>query len=145
MRISDWSSDVCSSDLLADLRSVAVEHRGAFAHRLAPVDAQPDTLDDRALLALDQDTRGTGEIRFLAPPLARDREAEIGHARRRLLVEIVAVERQPLLQPQRIARAQPDRVDLGSGDQRVGEGLGVLGRKRTLEPALRSEEHPYEL
>src|SRR3546814_17091664 len=74
MRISDWSSDVCSSDLLADLRSVAVEHRGAFAHRLAPVDAQPDTLDDRALPALDQDTRGTGEIRFLEPPLARDRE-----------------------------------------------------------------------
>src|SRR3546814_3775037 len=66
---------------LADLRSVAVEHRGAFAHRLAPVDAQPDTLDDRALLALDQDTRGTGEIRFLAPPLASNRAPPMANDR----------------------------------------------------------------
>src|SRR3546814_17946854 len=33
MRISDWSSDVCSSDLLAvDQRAVAIEHRKPVRH-----------------------------------------------------------------------------------------------------------------
>src|SRR3546814_14091364 len=107
MRISDWSSDVCSSDLLADLRSVAVEHRGAFAHRLAPVDAQPDTLDDRALLALEQDTPGTGEIRFLAPPLARDREAVTGPTRPPLLLALLSVARHPPPPPLRLPYPHP--------------------------------------
>src|SRR3546814_9212652 len=38
MRISDWSSDVCSSDLLDDI-SAAIDHRGIRA------DAQPAQCD----------------------------------------------------------------------------------------------------
>src|SRR3546814_11871412 len=33
MRISDWSSDVCSSDLLAVALAVALESRGPVLHR----------------------------------------------------------------------------------------------------------------
>src|SRR3546814_7896098 len=40
MRISDWSSDVCSSDLLIDLLDRLVEQLGAEADR-----AQPDRDD----------------------------------------------------------------------------------------------------
>src|SRR3546814_15190987 len=69
---------------LAAIRSVAVKHRGAFAHRLAPADAQPATLDDRALIALAQDTRGAWTLCVLAPQLLLDRYVLPGSVRLRL-------------------------------------------------------------
>src|SRR3546814_2594940 len=43
MRISDWSSDVCSSDLVAETEADATDPFGAFAAQ--PVDRRLDILD----------------------------------------------------------------------------------------------------
>ena len=51
-------------------------------------------------------------------------------------VEVVAVERQSRLEPQRIARAEPDRLDPLVGDQRVGQRLDIARRDRNLEAVL---------
>src|SRR3546814_8734189 len=42
MRISDWSSDVCSSDLLHlfGVKGAAIPYLTAFAHRIASIDSQ---------------------------------------------------------------------------------------------------------
>ena len=44
-------------------------------------------------------------------------------------VEVVAVERQAGFEPERVARAQPDRLDPVVGDQRFGECLGIARRR----------------
>src|SRR3546814_10845811 len=73
MRISDWSSDVCSSDLV-----VAVAHEAAFAPRLFPA-----RIAARALGALDRETAlerdavGQQEAEF------RGRDQQLALARQR--------------------------------------------------------------
>src|SRR5438874_13012021 len=51
-------------------------------------------------------------------------------------VDIVAIEAKACLQPQTVARAQPDRQHVTVRKQRFREPFGVLGRNRNLEPVL---------
>src|SRR3546814_1616076 len=60
MRISDWSSDVCSSDLQLDLRVVARE-------QLAPRRRDEGLADAAAVLAADRDVLQVGIARRQAP------------------------------------------------------------------------------
>ena len=65
--------------------------------------------------------------------------AEARLERRGLLVEVVAVERQPRLEAQRVARAQADRLAAGGAgrlEQRVPQRGGVLGVAEDLEAVL---------
>src|SRR3546814_3326374 len=51
MRISDWSSDVCSSDLQSELLERAAKHAcGNAAHRIAVPDVVDLRTDDRGLM-----------------------------------------------------------------------------------------------
>src|SRR3546814_3352562 len=82
MRISDWSSDVCSSDLGDSLDPIRIEPQ-AIEHRVA----QPLVAAARHILAVGGDDRGHGgtqgpcgstqRVRFLGAGLARE---EIGRA-----------------------------------------------------------------
>src|SRR3546814_16437502 len=70
MRISDWSSDVCSSDLLARRRPVG-EDALAVAHRLADRRARrlhlrPDTSDERLRRFAARNVHLVEELRLLA-------------------------------------------------------------------------------
>ena len=77
------------------------------------------------------------------PPSARRRfdkaKAEVGLDRRGVVVEIVAVERQARLEPQRIARAEADRLHLGL----VGEQIGDRRRRRAPGSRFRSRPRRY--
>ena len=55
---------------------------------------------------------------------------------RRGFIDIVPVEAQPRLEPQRIARAEADRFDLGLHQQRFRETGRGIRRHRDLEPVL---------
>src|SRR3546814_3025480 len=80
MRISDWSSDVCSSDLIAEVGHVAVE-----------LEALDEALSG-FLAALDLERRHRAEAPtravLLAPLVpARGREAGVGHRDRKSVRE----------------------------------------------------------
>src|SRR3546814_5060890 len=62
MRISDWSSDVCSSDLLLDRRRDPTAAAALVAHPRDP-DARFDIDDLPGLLVIGQDRRRTAERR----------------------------------------------------------------------------------
>ena len=66
----------------------------------------------------------------------RQSEDEVRLDRRGVVVEIVAVERQARLEPQRIARAEADRLHLGLVGEQVGDRLGRRGGHRNLEAVL---------
>ncbi len=119
----------------ADRRAVRRQHLGALAHRRAPGGANADAQPLRAVRQLLQDAFRAGEVSVLAPRLA-DGEGEVRLDRRGGLVEVVPVERQPGLEPERIARAEPDGLHLGLRQQRAGERLGMLGRDGNLEAVL---------
>ncbi len=59
-----------------------------------------------------------------------------GFDRRGRLVDVVAIEAQPGLEPQAVAGAKPDRQHLAIGQQQFGERLGVRGRDGDLESVL---------
>ena len=69
-------------------------------------------------------------------PIAKVRPAITGVV---VAVEVVAVERQAGLEPQRIARAKPDRLDRSSADQRIGDRLAP----RPPEPKSRTRPRRY--
>src|SRR3546814_18297731 len=73
MRISDWSSDVCSSDLGADVGSLgedaAAEAREDRDQRSAEGE-RDERVDDGAVVTADGETTRTGQI----PEEDRDRE-----------------------------------------------------------------------
>ena len=101
----------------------------ALAHRRAAGRADADALARGPVGEFAQDALGAGEAALRAPPL-RDGEGQVGLDRRRRLVEVVAVERQPGFQPQRIARAEADRLHLRLGEQRARHALRVAWRER---------------
>src|SRR3546814_2176860 len=89
MRISDWSSDVCSSDLALDVRRVEREHtlhtlaEGNLAHGEAGTETLVRTRDAHAFVVLD-----TGAFAFHDPHADAQRVAgaELGNLLR--LVEL---------------------------------------------------------
>src|SRR3546814_14889419 len=76
MRISDWSSDVCSSDLDRDVAAIALVER---AERLAEVG---EHLDDIILVVSDRRSRRIGQVRRIVEiaDIGIDRRPELGGA-----------------------------------------------------------------
>ena len=68
------------------------------------------------------DALGAGKAALGAPALL-DRPGERRLDRIDRLVEFVAVEAEAGLEPQRIARAEPDRRDVGLGQEQAGEAF----------------------
>src|SRR3546814_999216 len=124
MRISDWSSDVCSSDLPGLALVIA------RTHRLRAVE-QPG-----GQLALLFDCLGNARAQHLEQPRHDD------HDRRAHLLDV----RGELLQPLGIIdlRAEPDREMLAAG-MFVSVGERQEREEYLVVPAERSEEHTSEL
>src|SRR3546814_14087854 len=85
MRISDWSSDVCSSDLEMDAwgarsqqRAVAAQQRGFFEREITPV-----TLSDGTVVSKDDGPRDGTTVEKLAelkPVFRPDGQVTAGNA-----------------------------------------------------------------
>src|SRR5205085_599319 len=108
---------------------------GAFARRGAAVRADADAAAMRPLGELTQHRLGAGKTAVFAAPLA-DRPGDTSLDRRRRLVDVVAVEAQPGFEAQRVARAEPDRRDLGLRQQPLGDSDRIAGGERNLEAVL---------
>ena len=87
------------------------------------------------LLQLVLDARVAREPAFAPPPLL-DRPLEPRLDRARRLVDVVAVEAKARLQPQRVARAEADRLHALLRQQQARQLLGLGGRNRNLEAVL---------
>ena len=86
-----------------------------------------------AQLALD--ARGAGEAALGPPPLA-DRPCQPGLDRRRRLVDVVAVEAEAGLEPQRIAGAEADRLCARIAGQPLPKRRRMIGMHSDLEAVL---------
>src|SRR3546814_10186501 len=120
MRISDWSSDVCSSDLAE--RVELVGHRG---------DAPVEALLHLSTLRLDVLEHGLG--RGQRQRMADERAGEIGHAYgwHRIVAKlpVAAVERIHVFA---LARDPADRI-AATTDFAVGAQLGLSSAEHTSE------------
>jgi hypothetical protein len=123
------------------------EQLGSRPHRRAALGQEAHAQARRALLEFHQDAVGAGEAaRAGAAPAAGllDRPAERGLGRAGRLVEVRAVEAEPGLEPQRIARAEADGRDApGRAAPRRGRGHGPRAprsrtRPRRCSPSARS-------
>src|SRR3546814_1898798 len=128
MRISDWSSDVCSSDLLApdqrerhaDLRIIA------FAFQIIAGDGNP-----RGVEAEARERAGLGKGQYVGAAVAPNAKHDAGFGAARLPVPIMRVDQRPVGRP------------FGLHDDRRA-AVGPALRKQP--PAQRrSEEHTSEL
>src|SRR3546814_13822305 len=129
MRISDWSSDVCSSDLLAVGDAVErhaageTEVRDAVLRRQAAGQAQHDLLGHRLHrggdVHVERDEQvAVGAARRLAEQVL---ESPVGHGEAGAIVEVA------LVAPEAAVRLQ---VDQNSEERRVGNGMGSTWRSR---------------
>src|SRR3546814_5031925 len=76
MRISDWSSDVCSSDLLVDCHTHAVfagDRAGEFEQRLQGADYEQIARAGGGIVSTVRHTRAASEDELLAQSLPRAR------------------------------------------------------------------------
>jgi len=84
---------------------------GARAHRRLSLDRQPDAKARRPAGDLRPDALASGKAAFGAPaPTDRPGETRLDGIGR--FVDVLAIEAQPGLQPQRVARAEADRRDI---------------------------------
>ena len=115
---------------LADDLAADRDLRALARDRLA-LGQEADALARRALGDLLLDDRGAGEAALHAALLA-DAPQQARLDRRGRGVDVVAVEAEAGLEAQRIARAQPDRLDLRLGQQLARDRIGGVGRRRDL-------------
>src|SRR3546814_7705919 len=145
MRISDWSSDVCSSDLLADfgVRRLAVLERGFVGEQHMFVRDRNNVIVKRA--ALDRAVRLPDEqrARRIEQMLARDRLRRVemlarGEASAANAIDenIDALHVMPTAQPHMVRR--PLVADEG-GDG----GMNLKGRVGEGEAKLRERARPF--
>src|SRR4051794_22529157 len=120
---------------LADLIALAVEDKGALAHRLAPFDFKANPLLRRSILELGKDSQGSGKASLSSATLV-DGEGQAGHDRRGASIKIVAVQREARFKPKGIASAETDRLRKLMGADRVGEFGSDDSRDRDLEPVF---------
>src|SRR5690606_1277676 len=100
---------------------------------------KPDSAPRRAVAELPLDDVRSGiasGARPARPARSRDRPREVGLDRRRRLVEIVAVETEPRLETQRVARTEPGGRDIRMREQRARDPLRFTRRHRDLEAVL---------
>ena len=119
----------------ADAPALGVGHLGVLARRRPALGAQADAAARRSLGELALDDGGAGEAARGAAS-ARDRPRQPGLDRRRRRIDVMAVEAQPGLEPEAVARAQSGGLDLGLADQAAGERLGGALGGRDLEAVL---------
>src|SRR3546814_5774561 len=149
MRISDWSSDVCSSDLSADQSAFGnLRSSGATGDRRRPrriAQAQLSSLElgtRRCNIRLRRsETRHSGVIFLLAYCLARDQPLIPIH----VLLGICRCGTSP-------RERRLDRVQTGTQlpgvdrKQRLSRSnVGTFFVKASLDDTIRSEEHTSEL
>src|SRR3546814_8005667 len=114
MRISDWSSDVCSSDLIGEL---------AEGRRIAL-----DLVAETALEPLG----GELERRQRILDLVRDAPGDVGPGRAPLVVQLLGD----------ILETQAEAVDLRHRLGRVSRGLGIIRRTLNVPLALLRRHTP---
>jgi hypothetical protein len=95
------------------------------------------------VLELIEDRRRPQEIGFRAPALGQ-RPVEVRLDRRGQLIDIAAVEAQPGLEPQAVARAEPGRQHVGVAEQHLRQRLGLLLAHRDLETVLAGVAGPAD-
>ena len=117
-RAADGGAEAAAGDA-AERGAVGRLDLGALARRRLALGQQPDQAAGRAVRELAQDDRRTGEVPCLAAAF-RDRPGEAGLDRSRGGVDVVAVQRQPGLEAQRVAGTQAGRRDLRLGEQTAG-------------------------
>src|SRR3546814_1680243 len=121
MRISDWSSYVCSSDLIPDRDTVTIDAPGDRRADLRVLEIEPGAL---------QGGPGANELglgsEIVVLPLVHGAQRDVA-ARG----QVAGALQLPL-----------GVVDLGRGDLQVRLGLGD---RRLERPLVRSEEHTSEL
>ena len=133
-RRSDAGTETARGDA-PDRLSGNVDDLGARARGRAAQQPQAHALARRTVGERRQDARGSGKAALGAPAL-RDRPCEPRLDRIGRLVEFVAVEAEAGLQPQRVARAEADRLDLALRQQPARERHGVFGGQRNLKTVL---------
>src|SRR5208337_3807381 len=106
-----------------------------LARRRPPVRPQADAPAVRSVRQRPKDAVLPGKAALGATALL-NRPGERGLDRINGLVELVAIEAEPRLEPKRIARAESDRCDAGLSQQDAGEHVGPRGGKRDLVPVL---------
>src|SRR3546814_8235579 len=86
MRISDWSADVCSSDLIGSVADADWDAHANVARRIGPVDdllGHQDLVRDQMLLAFARDDRDRADADLVDRPEAladRDHVARLDRA-----------------------------------------------------------------
>ena len=133
-RAADGRAEAARGDD-ADRAAAEIADLRAVAGRRPALGARPTRSRAGPSRELAGDAIGAGEAALGAAALG-DGEAEIGLDRRGGLVDVVAIEAEAGLEPERIARAEPDRLHLRLGEERPGEGLGMVGGDRDLEAVL---------
>src|SRR3546814_8776249 len=121
MRISDWSSDVCSSDLIAQIFSLLVQHAVSTLDRIGALQKV------RLRFPVAADLAKTVKLRHIDGVLEDMAHFSVAILDRRMRRAPVALFDAPL--------GAGDRI----GDQ--GKMIGLAG----IEYRLRSEEHTSEL
>src|SRR5271169_3405819 len=112
----------------AEDASGGTDDLGPVAGRRPSLRPQTDPASRRAARKLGADASGAGKAALFAPPLGyRPGKARLDRARR--FVDVMPVEAQSRLEPQRIAGPQTDRLDLRLAEKAAGEGDGLLGRQ----------------
>ena len=84
---------------------------------------------------LEPDTVGARKAAFGAAALA-DRPGETRLDRRRRRVDVVAVETEPGFEPQRIPRAEADRLDFRLGEEGAGDAFRAIRADRDFKAVL---------
>src|SRR3546814_9330432 len=128
MRMSDWSSDVCSSDLPRPRELACQQHRCAFKLWLGR--AQPDVVTGAKRDTVQHQTFGVQRITLDVRVAGRRRGGEIDHR------AFMAA-----------ARSFGD-VECDFRSHRPGNGIGARAANRATDPNRvfdRSKEHTSEL
>src|SRR5690606_22853295 len=133
-RAIDGRAEAAAGDP-ADRAAVAVGDLGALGRRSPALGPDADAAPRRAAGDLRLDAGGAGEAALLAATLA-DAPGQTRLDRRGRRVDVVAVQAEAGLQPQRIAGAEADRLDVGMRQQPFGDGPGLGRRDRDLEAVL---------
>ena len=108
----------------------APSRAGTLPSRMSPTRRRDGRVGD-----LEPDTVGARKAAFGSAALA-DRPGETRLDRRRRRVDVVAVEAEPGFEPERIARAETDRLDFRLGEQGAGDAFHAIGADRDLKAVL---------
>src|SRR5438477_205637 len=131
---ADRRAEAAGRDL-ADRRAVRRPDLGALAGRDAALGLEADPRTGGTVAQFRKDARGARKAAGLAAALL-DRPGEPRLDRRGRRVDVVAVQAQPGLEAERVARAEPDRFDVRMGQQAFHDGAQAGGFDGDFEAVL---------